>query len=649
MKSKTEISATQPENDEPRVYFSKKSTKVDVGLWFRGDRRDPVGVFDEGFSSRGTNTNFLEHVHGNNFDPIKDSGYISTSTSQEAALRYPKGHMGRSYLYLINPQKKAVDVNKALVLEIDSGLLARDTAEFYFADKEMAVPYKIEPKHIKGAWIAESTALTKELHEISDLYEREVKSGSFIGNPDYIEPYAKTIKTLKIAGKGIMAIGIYLDADNLFEMYQHAEASGNYHPFFTEASRIAGGWSGAVALGEAWGAKGASYAIRFTKHPGVILTCGVVGALVGAVVGYNGGGLIATEIYDRTLNSNESSSEFIRAMMPDYSNQTTSHQDTSYETEPDVLNPEITKSLGHQRSPFASCIKDKLKHRFVTPYYVSQSELEKETGLLLYAITDKEKLIVAKQESLSLDDKGNIKQASHMDLTRGRKIIAAGMITIEHGDIISIDSHAPDYEPINIASIALQKKIERIFSNHDFPEVKDKFVREHLSSSRKIETLPEKLVVVNQKMPASTEPMFAVEHIPLYEIASRESIHKPSLMCVQQLAPVDFESKKAVFAKTVQQMSARKSTPNHGDKIASNQFRRALNVSQSSMFRVSTPHHVSSLTEDLQITTPKAEKMKKITPHQQQPAQQNLTYVKINDSCGLIWDDEGKPINVFER
>lgn len=307
MESKTELSATQPENDEPRVYFSKKSTKVDIEPWYRGDRRDPVRIFDEGFSSRGTNPNLLEHVHGNHSGPIKNSGYISTSTSQEAALRYPKEHMGRSYLYLINPQKDGIDVNKALVLEIDSGRLARDTAEFYLADKEIAVPYKIESKHIKGAWVAESTALTKEYHELCDLYKREVKPGSFIGNPAYIEPYAKTIKTLKITGKGVMTIGIYLDTNSLFEMYQHAEASGNYHPFFTEAARVAGGWSGAVALGECWGTKGSGYAYRFTKHPGAVLTCGVVGALVGAVIGYNGGGLIATETYDHTFNPNEPS------------------------------------------------------------------------------------------------------------------------------------------------------------------------------------------------------------------------------------------------------------------------------------------------------------------------------------------------------
>ncbi len=210
--------------------------------------------------------------------------------------------MGRSYLYLINPQKSAVDVNKVLVLEVDSGRLTQDTVEFYLADKEMAVPNKIETKHIKGAFVAESTALTKEPHELSDLYEREVKPESFIRNPDYAEPYVRTIKTLKFASKGVMAVGIYLDTKSLFETYQRAEASGNYHLFFTEVARVSGGWTGAIALGHAWGAQGAGYVSRFTKSPGAILAGGVVGALVGSVVGYTGGGVIVRETYDRALN-----------------------------------------------------------------------------------------------------------------------------------------------------------------------------------------------------------------------------------------------------------------------------------------------------------------------------------------------------------
>ena len=78
---------------------------------------------------------------------------------EEAAGRYPKDFIGRSYIYLINPQKSGVDVNQALVVEIDAGRMLREDVNCYLVDHEMAVPYQIK-KHIKGAWISDSLALT---------------------------------------------------------------------------------------------------------------------------------------------------------------------------------------------------------------------------------------------------------------------------------------------------------------------------------------------------------------------------------------------------------------------------------------------------------------------------------------------------------
>ena len=284
----------------------KEVTEIEIKPWYRGDRREPMRIFEEGFTSRGSNTNVLEHVLGNEYGPISDSAYVSTSISKEAATRYPERDLGRSYIYLINPQRNAIDINPILVLEIDSGELIKEAADYYLADKEMAVPYQIKPKDIRGAWVAESAALSNSYEKMSDLYQRTIDPASFIRNPHHTMPYAKTTTGLKVAGGALTAVGIYLDTTGLFESYKNCEKSGNFHAFFTESARVVGGWNGAIALGHSWGIQSAKYGLRF-KHPGVAIGCGVVGSLVGSVIGYMGGGVIVSETYDRFFDESKQS------------------------------------------------------------------------------------------------------------------------------------------------------------------------------------------------------------------------------------------------------------------------------------------------------------------------------------------------------
>ena len=276
------------------IILPEEVSKTDRTHWYRGDKREPSNIFKEGFTARGNNQNLIEHIHGNEFGPIKDSAYISTSTLEEAAVRYPKDFIGRSYIYLINPEKSGMDVNQALVVEIDAGRMLREDVNYYLVDHEMAVPYKIKKEHIKGAWIADSLALTNDLDSIDSLYSREIHRDSFVSNPYYKKPLSKTVASIRIVGSGLTALGIYHDTTCLWEAYR----SGDEKRFFSETSRVIGGWTGAIALGKNWGKQGSSLALRFTKHPGIILASGVVGAVAGSVLGYTGGELIAQEAYE---------------------------------------------------------------------------------------------------------------------------------------------------------------------------------------------------------------------------------------------------------------------------------------------------------------------------------------------------------------
>lgn len=290
------MSNNRSENPEVSpVILSKESLKTDRTHWYCGDKREPARIFEEGFKARGDNSNLIEHVHGNASGPIKDSAYISTSIFEDAASRYPKDFIGRSYIYLINPQKTAVDVNQALVVEIDAGRMLREDVSCYWVDHERAVPYQIKKEHIKGAWVADSLALTQDLESLDCLYEREIHHESFISNPHYVKPLSKTVASIKLTGAGLTVLGIYFDTTCLWEAYQ----SKDNERFFSETARVVGGWTGAVALGRHWGKQGALTALRFTKHPGAVLAGGVVGAVAGSVLGYTGGGLIAQEAYER--------------------------------------------------------------------------------------------------------------------------------------------------------------------------------------------------------------------------------------------------------------------------------------------------------------------------------------------------------------
>ncbi len=106
------------------------SNKVD-NFVFRGDSRNPSQIFDEGFTSKGSNLDLLDHASG----VIDDSGFISTSQSPNVSRKFA-GEGG--FVYTIDAD--GINVNSAL-----------GTQSPYPSELEIAIPFEISPSAIKGA------------------------------------------------------------------------------------------------------------------------------------------------------------------------------------------------------------------------------------------------------------------------------------------------------------------------------------------------------------------------------------------------------------------------------------------------------------------------------------------------------------------
>jgi len=99
---------------------------------FRGDKRSPSEIFEDGFTAKGSNTDLLDHAANN----PSNSAYISTSKSPNVS----RGFAGEGgYVYTIkNPGGK--DVNKTL-----------GSGSPFPHEQEISIPYAIDPANIQGA------------------------------------------------------------------------------------------------------------------------------------------------------------------------------------------------------------------------------------------------------------------------------------------------------------------------------------------------------------------------------------------------------------------------------------------------------------------------------------------------------------------
>lgn len=298
----------------------------------------------------------------------------------------------------------------------------------------------------------------------------------------------------------------------------------------------------------------------------------------------------------------------------------------------EIVSPPVP--INYQNLPTVSCVRDRIKHKFVTPYYVLKDDLKKEDGFLLYAITDKGKLILARKNSLSRDERGHAIEVSHIDLTRGKKIISAGMLKVKNGEIIEIDYHAPDYESINSSSSIIQNVLKHIFSKYGFSEIEDTIKQNISQNSLSVS----KQNFVNEQTILSLQSMFVAEQIPFYETASRESKSSSNPpLSRQQLIPIDIESKKIAFQQI------RPLNPRHHSSgyISPRPFKPMENVSKNSMFRVSNTYDDFSSTTESQTFQRPAQIIQSKTAHPQ-------VCTKINDSLCLAYDVNGVPFNVYK-
>jgi hypothetical protein len=103
---------------------------------YHGDENHPQAILEKGITPRGDSMDLLLHVLDNSNPP---SGYVSTSTSADAAYAYGP------YVYVIRTPSNAIDVNAALGHKSP-----------YPAQLEFAIPGSIAGDEIRGVTFPEA-------------------------------------------------------------------------------------------------------------------------------------------------------------------------------------------------------------------------------------------------------------------------------------------------------------------------------------------------------------------------------------------------------------------------------------------------------------------------------------------------------------
>ena len=178
--------------------------------------------------------------------------------------------------------------------------------------------HKITPRDIKGAWPVEAYQNGLILPErittqglLSTGYYRVLDKtpGAYIPNPNYIEPAIPNLNDLnynpkgaylwnaaRYTGYGLTGIGAALDAQSLYKQYKHSTQTRDFTNTYSEASRIVGGWSGAIQLGTLAAEKALIYSSALSPFGQTVAV--IVGGVAGSAIGYYGGGETAQWLYN---------------------------------------------------------------------------------------------------------------------------------------------------------------------------------------------------------------------------------------------------------------------------------------------------------------------------------------------------------------
>jgi len=276
------------------VYVEGKLVDSEISTGYRGEARKPGKIYETGFQSHGSNMDLFKHVNPVGEQYWNESGYVSTSVSREVAIGFPKGARGFSYVYKIQLPPNAVNVSARLPDIVPDNFHPEDLAIF-LEEREMAIPKKIKPSDIEGAWKVKITSEhTYSDPDWDDASCTRTLSEKFIPNPDFNRRLTMSnvlssgwYQGLRTTARGVTALGLGVDTVSFYRSVVSSRATGNYDYLINETSRIVGGWAGAAAFGAA-GAEGGVIACG-AGGPVGWAACGFVGGLAGAIVGYQTG------------------------------------------------------------------------------------------------------------------------------------------------------------------------------------------------------------------------------------------------------------------------------------------------------------------------------------------------------------------------
>lgn len=268
-----DASSSEPAFPSMGLFYGAAPNKV-TNL-YRGDTRPPKVIFKKGFVARGRNMDVSQHYFN-----FRDSGYVSATTSEKVALPFAfDGETG--WFYSTNPQADSIDIEAVMGTKKKYNL------------KERIVPHQIKPGDIiearKATWLPSG----------------EMVLGKRIPNPNWVPPsaaavYPKLAATLKIIGHSAAVVGVAFDGANLYFAYQRTLATGDSQHVTKETMRIAGGWSGAIALGTAFAKASVFYLAPM--GPLAEITGSFVAGVVGSVAGYLGGEAVVKEITQKIMH-----------------------------------------------------------------------------------------------------------------------------------------------------------------------------------------------------------------------------------------------------------------------------------------------------------------------------------------------------------
>ena len=280
--------------------FFNESCEID--FLYRGTGRKPTDIFEQGFKARGKNTSLRRHViPSSDASSLSESAYISTSTSKQVATRFPTSSSSdRLFLYKINSLPDAILVETALHPERHT-ISSYDWETIVLYEKEKAVPYKIHPKDIQGAWpIRLSMPYKVPSAENQWGYLKRELDHTFIKNPNYHMPKSVLIvQSVKTLGHIATAVGVVMDGIEWYQAYQVSQESGNYHLVKQTSARLTGGWSGAFAVGSQFARMAAPACTVFGAYGPPV--CGVIGGISGSVLGYTEGSAFGSTVYNAVI------------------------------------------------------------------------------------------------------------------------------------------------------------------------------------------------------------------------------------------------------------------------------------------------------------------------------------------------------------